>query len=68
MSSDHVVSRVHDLLEEQGDMTAEEITKRLAEQGVLDRTYVAQLLTYFVETNGWEESYVAELRARYLDG
>ena len=34
MSSDHVVSRVHDLLEEHGDMAAEEITKRLAEQGV----------------------------------
>jgi len=48
--------------------TTPHVLCRLAEQGVLDRTYVAQLLTYFVETNGWEESYVAELRARYLDG
>ena len=39
-----------------------------AEREVLDPNYVDALLSYFVETKGWDALYVDQLRHRYLDG
>ncbi|TQQ83652.1 hypothetical protein EGH24_02355 [Halonotius terrestris] len=47
--------------------TTPHVLCRLAVGGVLEQAYVEQLLTYFVETKGWEASYVSQLRARYFD-
>jgi hypothetical protein len=38
----------------------------LAERGVLDSRYVNAALTYYVETKGWDQQYVAQLRGTYL--
>jgi hypothetical protein len=47
--------------------TTPHVLCRLAAEGVLAAAYVEQALTYFVETKGWEGSYVSQLRARYFD-
>jgi hypothetical protein len=39
---------------------------RLAETGRLPPAYVQTALSYYVETNGWDRTYVAALRGRYL--
>lgn len=38
----------------------------LAARGTLDRRYVEAVLTYYVETKGWDREYVDGLRATYL--
>jgi len=38
----------------------------LAKQGVLDARYADALLTYFVTTKGWDETYVDALRGMHL--
>lgn len=37
----------------------------LADRGVLDARYVTEVLTYYVETKGWDRQYVESLRERY---
>lgn len=46
--------------------TTPHVLCKLGESGVLDPRYVASALTYYCETKGWDEQYVAQLRARYL--
>ena len=48
--------------------TTPHVLCRLTAEGVLAAASVEQALTYFVGTNGWEGSYVSELRARYFGG
>lgn len=38
----------------------------LADRGVLDSRYVNALLAYYLETKGWDQQYLAELRSIYL--
>ena len=38
----------------------------LARNDILPVAYVEATLTYYVETKGWDEQYVAQLRTRYL--
>jgi len=38
----------------------------LADRGVLDPNYVDALLSYYVDTKGWDSQYVERLRRRYL--
>jgi len=38
----------------------------LATNDVLPAEYVAAALTYYVETNGWDEQYIAQLRQQYF--
>lgn len=37
-----------------------------ATEDVLASEYVDPALTYYVETKGWDQQYVAQLRRRYL--
>lgn len=46
--------------------TAPHVLCLLADRGILDNRYVAGLLTYYVETKGWDRQYVAQLRKKHL--
>lgn len=39
----------------------------LGDRGILDAGYVDAVLTYYVDTKGWDRQYVERLRRQYLD-
>lgn len=46
--------------------TTPHVVCALAARDILDTGYVDALLTYYVETNGWDRQYIERLRHQYL--